>query len=234
MNITTKTRLGTVKILMLKGEKGDTGASGDYAELINRPSINNVELNGNKTSSDLGLATPADISELQSDVASLETEVALKADASDVVTLQSDVTSIQTEVSTHDTEIATLTDGFAQIQMISTGGGPDNIVTSIPSGSNTVVGTYTLEAGIYIVSVSVRFNSNATGRRVLDVRNHGSTSSLGAICADQSNAVNGAMTSCKSVFGHTVTETSTFDIIAYQNSGGDLTVAPRIMIVKIK
>ena len=37
-----------------KGDKGDTGAS-DYSELSNKPSINGVELNGNKTSGDLAL-----------------------------------------------------------------------------------------------------------------------------------------------------------------------------------
>lgn len=42
--------------------RGTTGASGDYATLLNKPSINSVQLNGNKTAADLGLATPADIS----------------------------------------------------------------------------------------------------------------------------------------------------------------------------
>lgn len=49
------------KIVMVKGEKGDMGASGDYAGLINKPSIGNVTLSGNKTAYDLGLATPSDI-----------------------------------------------------------------------------------------------------------------------------------------------------------------------------
>ena len=46
-----------------KGDKGDTGDVGpqgpsgttDYSQLINKPSINNVELDGNKTLSDLGI-----------------------------------------------------------------------------------------------------------------------------------------------------------------------------------
>lgn len=50
------------KIVMVKGEKGDNGESGDYAELTNKPSIGNVTLSGNKTAYDLGLATPYDIS----------------------------------------------------------------------------------------------------------------------------------------------------------------------------
>ena len=38
-----------------------TGGTNDYTALINKPSINNVELTGNKTSSDLGLANANDI-----------------------------------------------------------------------------------------------------------------------------------------------------------------------------
>ena len=54
--------LGKIKIVMLKGEKGDkgtAGVSGDYAGLANKPNINSVELNGNKTLSDLGLISQA-------------------------------------------------------------------------------------------------------------------------------------------------------------------------------
>ena len=57
--------LGKIKIVMLKGEKGDqgdSGTSGDYAGLTNKPSINSVVLNGNKTLSDLGLISQAMVS----------------------------------------------------------------------------------------------------------------------------------------------------------------------------
>lgn len=43
-----------------KTGSGGGGAS-DYLDLDNKPSINNIELTGNKTASDLGLATPSDI-----------------------------------------------------------------------------------------------------------------------------------------------------------------------------
>ncbi|HAT81202.1 MAG TPA: hypothetical protein DCS17_07405 [Flavobacterium sp.] len=39
----------------MKGKDGQTGTS-DYSDLTNKPSINSVELSGNKTSADLGLA----------------------------------------------------------------------------------------------------------------------------------------------------------------------------------
>lgn len=48
----------TVRILMLKGDKGDKGDPGEsatnYAGLINKPQINDVTLQGNKTFEDLG------------------------------------------------------------------------------------------------------------------------------------------------------------------------------------
>lgn len=39
----------------------------NYNELVNKPSINNVELNGDKTLSDLGIEIPTKVSELQND-----------------------------------------------------------------------------------------------------------------------------------------------------------------------
>lgn len=40
---------------------GGGGGTSDYLDLDNKPSINNVELTGNKTAAQLGLATPSDI-----------------------------------------------------------------------------------------------------------------------------------------------------------------------------
>jgi hypothetical protein len=70
MDINNSTDFGTVKILMLKGEKGDQGEAGDagdYTGLTNKPSINNVTLTGNKTPSDLGLATEVAVQTAVSD-----------------------------------------------------------------------------------------------------------------------------------------------------------------------
>lgn len=52
-----------IKIVMLKGEKGDAGASGDYAELDNKPQINGVTVNGNVSADDLGLASASELDE---------------------------------------------------------------------------------------------------------------------------------------------------------------------------
>lgn len=50
---------------------GGGGGSTDYADLSNKPKINNVELSGNKSSSDLGLASEADLNTLSDNVGNL-------------------------------------------------------------------------------------------------------------------------------------------------------------------
>lgn len=52
---------------------GGGGGTSDYTDLTNKPKINNVELNGNKTSSDLGLQ-PAGNYALESDIENLQEE----------------------------------------------------------------------------------------------------------------------------------------------------------------
>ena len=65
-----------IQLLMLKGEKGDPGISGDYNELANKPKINGVELLGNKTASDLGLASEADLNAAVADIATNAANIA--------------------------------------------------------------------------------------------------------------------------------------------------------------
>lgn len=72
--------------------RGTTGASGDYATLLNKPAINSVQLNGNKTAYDLGLATPSDIS----------SAIATKADKSD---LDAEISARQTADTTINARI---------------------------------------------------------------------------------------------------------------------------------
>ena len=85
MDINNGTEFGTVKIITLKGEKGDAGqngTSGDYSALSNKPSIGGVTLSGNKTASDLGLATSSTLASLANRIGDLETKLTLqKSDA---------------------------------------------------------------------------------------------------------------------------------------------------------
>lgn len=78
MDFNSTTVFGEVKVLMLKGEKGDTGedgTSGDYSQLTNKPSINGVILSGSMTSDELGVASQSYIDALQEDFDALEDEL---------------------------------------------------------------------------------------------------------------------------------------------------------------
>ena len=71
---------------------GDTpSGTSDYNDLSNKPQINGTTLSGNKTASDLGLATSTVVSELSTlvseldgDIEALQTAVAGKADTADL------------------------------------------------------------------------------------------------------------------------------------------------------
>ena len=77
MEFDTTTQFGKVKIIMMKGEKGDTGpagadgSSGNYSQLTNRPSINGVTVSGSQSGSYYGLADssaiPQNVSDLTND-----------------------------------------------------------------------------------------------------------------------------------------------------------------------
>lgn len=46
---------GTVKIVMLKGERGEPGIGGDYETLENKPSIESITLTGDNTFASLNM-----------------------------------------------------------------------------------------------------------------------------------------------------------------------------------
>ena len=75
MNFNSTTVFGEVKVLMLKGEKGDAGSSGDYAGLTNKPTINGVTLSGNISSDSLGVASQSFIDEVQQSLETLTEEI---------------------------------------------------------------------------------------------------------------------------------------------------------------
>jgi len=78
-----------IQILMLKGEKGDTGDAGDYSTLQNKPMINNIELSGNKSASDLELVAEADLT---------ETNNKLAGNTEDIELLQEYYSGLETDV----------------------------------------------------------------------------------------------------------------------------------------
>lgn len=56
-------------------EEGGGGGSTDYADLTNKPKINNVELSGNKTLGSLGIASSGDLTSLSSRVTQTESDI---------------------------------------------------------------------------------------------------------------------------------------------------------------
>lgn len=62
-----------IRILMLKGEKGEIGDAGDYSTLANKPKINNVTLNGTQSAADLGLVAASEIEGINDDIGELQT-----------------------------------------------------------------------------------------------------------------------------------------------------------------
>ena len=50
-----------------RGNGGGSGSTTNYTDLENKPSINNVTLTGNKTTSDLGIVIPTATSDLNND-----------------------------------------------------------------------------------------------------------------------------------------------------------------------
>lgn len=88
MDINNSTDFGTVKILLLKGEKGDpgdAGDAGDYSGLTNKPSINGVTLDGNKTLSALGIPDIADVQSAQADALDAKADAQDALDATSVI-----------------------------------------------------------------------------------------------------------------------------------------------------
>ena len=87
---------GTVIVKMLKGEKGDQGASGDYSGLLNKPSINGVTLDGNKAADALGLGSAQAQDDLLETVTALSNTVDAQGD--DITGLQNDLTGVENDI----------------------------------------------------------------------------------------------------------------------------------------
>ena len=102
-----------VRIVMLKGEQGDPGTSGDYASLTNKPSINGHTLSGSMTLSELGIMTQTEADDLQEAIGDLNSAIGAVQDDVDAValrvtTLENAGYATQTWVDTEiDTKIAT-------------------------------------------------------------------------------------------------------------------------------
>lgn len=97
------------------------GGTKDYNDLENKPQINGVELIGNKSGEDLGLASSGDIQGLEERVSAVEGDVSdVKADieviSGEIDDIQDDVNNINDEIDTINGNIQTLSDGLQEAQ----------------------------------------------------------------------------------------------------------------------
>lgn len=130
-----------------------------------------------------------------------------------------------------------LTDIFSpKLTAPKTGGAPDNVVTTLGSSTTpSTVGSITLNKGTYLIIASVRFASNATGRRVVGLSDsQNSNSWYNELSVQTDTPVNGAVTYTRVVTLYTCdTDNKKVYINAYQNSGSSLAIVPRCAVVKL-
>lgn len=117
------------------------------------------------------------------------------------------------------------------IPMTRSGQSPSNI--SISTAKDTKIHEFTLNGGTYILVTSAEFSNNATGRRKFWIKNSSTGSDLGSLYKITQNAVNGDNTCMHFTWTMTPSTTTTYELWAYQNSGSDLTVTPRVGILKL-
>ena len=91
-------RVGTTVVSPLRSGGGGTS---DYTDLTNKPKINNIELNGNKTSSDLGLQ-PAGNYALESEIPDVSNFITKDVNNLTYYTLSSELSSVATSGSYND------------------------------------------------------------------------------------------------------------------------------------
>lgn len=72
-------------------DSGGGGGTSDYSDLTNKPKINNVELSGNKSLSDLGINIPTKTSDLTNDSGFLTTANFSDFSAQDIADLWDEV-----------------------------------------------------------------------------------------------------------------------------------------------
>ena len=171
-HIKDETDIGTVKVIMLKGERGEAGYSGDYAQLANRPQINSVTLAGNKTANDLGLLSTADGTALQNgidavndDVSTLSGEVT--QNTSDIGDLATAVRNHGTRIEVIETNVGLLEDGIdaleTQINARATSAffTPTSIQPSVNSVAGATINYYHVIKSGYVVDLTLYLSTTS-------------------------------------------------------------------------
>lgn len=96
-NLTSDTKVIRPKITTTGG--GGGGGTSNYNDLSNKPSIESVELIGNKSAEDLGLAKSSDIPDVSDFVTDTEMQSALadKADRTDIPTVPTNISAFNND-----------------------------------------------------------------------------------------------------------------------------------------
>ena len=104
---------------------------------------------------------------------------------------------------------------------------------STASGTAKTVQEVTLTAGTYILECAAEFASNATGYRNLRLSTTNNGGALDRYSARTVQAANGSTTRIGFTYPVTLSATTTYYLVAQQNSGGNLNVTPGYRYLKI-
>lgn len=131
---------------------GGGGGTTDYEDLDNLPKINSVELKGNKSLSDLGIASAQSVTNITNgesinNFAGVETALATKQTASDN-SLETDAKTIVGAINEHEGDIATLKSGLNDqttpqlVTTVTLASGLSGEVTCVKIGQMVLVSGY--------------------------------------------------------------------------------------------
>ena len=104
----------------------------------------------------------------------------------------------------------------------------------VATANNTNLGSFTLEAGAWIVFIHVYFSANTNGRRAVWLATSATGSNMEGQTLDNRAPVNGAGTTCKIQAVFTPAVSTTYYLNCYQNSGSTLTASTRYTLIKLK
>ena len=113
-----------------------------------------------------------------------------------------------------------------------TSGGTVSLASQTSGWTN--VQTITIQPGTWIYKITVAFADNGNGIRKACMSSTSGGGQTGVDTLQVTHAVSGTYTVLQIVFFYTATETTTFYVNAYQDSGSTINCYPRLHYLKIK
>ena len=165
---------------------GGGGGTSDYTALVNKPQINGVELNGNKSVSDLGISIPSKTSDLTNDsnfvnntttgdLSNLSTinktnlVSAINENTTDIADHDSLISTMDNTVTGHSNDIATLQDNVGDLSYLTTTAQTDLVsaVNEVNGNIPTNISDLTNDSG-YISGITSNDVTTALGYTPLE------------------------------------------------------------------